>query len=247
MLLAGKNALVTGASRGIGAAIVAAFAAEGANVWALARTRSEAFEATLAGLAAAHGVWLKPLYADVSDPAAVSAAIRLAMADKQPLDILVNNAGAMAQDKPFQLTALEEMEALFRVNFFGAVQLSQLATRWMARKGCGAVVNLASIAGINGGSRLDYSASKAAIISATKTMARELAPLGIRVNAVAPGFIQTDMTQALGQQVQADTIAKTLLRRAGTPEDVAQAVTFLASDRAAYITAQIWGVDGGML
>ncbi len=247
MLLAGKNALITGAARGIGAAMVETFAAEGANVWALARSQSDAFENALWDMETRYGVWLKPLYADLTDPAAVTAAIRLAMADKLPLDILVNNAGVMAADKPFQLTAIAEMESVFRVNFFGAMQLTQLATRWMARKGRGAVINLASIAGQNGGSRLDYSASKAAIISATKTLARELAPQGIRVNALAPGFIQTDMTQALGDKVTQDTLARTLLGRIGKTHEVAAVAAFLASDRAAYVTAQVWNVDGGML
>ena len=247
MLLQGKNALVTGAARGIGAATVKLFAAEGANVWAFARTPNPAFEAQCAALSAQHGVWVKPVYADLSDEAAVTAAIKQAMADKLPLDILVNNAGVMNEDKPFQLTPLAEMRELFATNFFGTMLLTQLATRWMARKKQGAVVNIASVAGLDGSSRLDYSASKAAIISATKTMARELAVQNIRVNAVAPGFTDTDMTKPLSPKVEQEALAHTLLGRKAQPEEIAAVAAFLASDRASYVTAQVWRVDGGIL
>lgn len=247
MLLSGKNALVTGAARGIGAAIVETFAAEGANVWALARTQSAEFEARCAALAAQHGVWIKPLYADLSDEAAVTQAVKLAMADKLPLDALVNNAGVMGADKPFQLIPISEMRELFQVNFFGLMQLTQLATRWMARKRQGAVVNIASVAGLNGSSRLDYSASKAAVIAATQTLARELAPQGIRVNAVAPGYTDTDMTRGLAEPVTQEALGHALLHRKGEPGEIAAVAAFLASDQAAYVTAQVWRVDGGIL
>lgn len=247
MLLEGKNVLLTGAARGIGAATLAALAAEGANVWALARTQTEAFEARCAALAAAHGVWVKPLYADLTDEAAVTAAVKAAMADKLPLNALINNAGVMEADKPFQMTSIAEMQRIFQTNFFGTMQLTQLCTRWMARKQQGAVVNIASVAGLNGGSRLDYSASKAAMISATKTLARELAGQGIRVNAVAPGYTDTDMTRGLSEKVEQQAIAGTLLKRKGLPEEVANVAVFLASDRTAYVTGQIWSVDGGIL
>ena len=247
MLLEGKNALITGASRGIGAATVEAFAAEGANVWAFARTPNPGFEARCEELARRFGVWIKPLYADLNDEAAVNAAIRNAMADKLPLDILVNDAGVMGADKMFQLTTIDEMRRVFDTNFFGTLRLTQLATRWMARKRQGAVVNVASVAGLDGDSRLDYSASKAALVAATKKMARELAGVNIRVNAVAPGYTDTDMTHGLGEKIEQEAVNRNLLHRKGTPAEIAAVIAFLASDRASYVTAQVWRVDGGIV
>ncbi len=247
MRLNGKNALITGASRGIGKATVERFAREGANVWVLDIAKDEGFEAFCAGTAEECGVFIRPVYADLTDEAAVAAAVKQAMADKLPLDILVNNAGIMGEDKMFHMIRTEEMRRIFEVNFFGTMALTQLATRWMARKRQGAVVNVASVAGLDGDSRLDYSASKAALIAATKKMARELTPSGIRVNAVAPWFVDTGLTSGLSDKAVAEAMAHNLMHRKGKPEEIAAVIAFLASDDASFITAQVWRADGGVL
>ena len=238
MLLEGKNALITGAARGIGAAMVEVFAREGANVWAFARTPDARFEARLAMAAGKYGVWIKPVYCELTDTAALREAFRQVMADKQPLHVLVNNAGIMGEDRMFQMTSAEDMRRIMDVNFFAMVEVSRLATRLMARNKCGAVVNIASVAGIEGDSRLDYSASKAAVIAATKKMARELISVGIRVNALAPGFTDTDLVSGLSEKVTQEQLGRILMHRKARPEEIAGVAAFLASDMASYVTGQ---------
>lgn len=247
MRLIGKNALITGTSRGIGKATVELFAREGANVWAFTKTKNAAFEAWCAETSARSGVFVKPIYADLADPRSIADAVKQAMADRLPLDILVNNAGIMGGDKVFQMTRVEEMRQTFEINFFGTMALTQMATRWMARKGKGAVVNVASVAGLDGDSRLDYSASKAALVAATLKMARELMPLGIRVNAVAPGFTDTDMTAGLSDKIIGEAMGNNLMRRKAEPREIASVIAFLASDEASFVTAQVWRADGGIV
>ena len=244
MLLERKNALITGSARGIGAAMVEVFAREGANVWAFARKPNEAFEARCAELAAKYGVWIKPVYCELGDPAAIKEAFKQVMADKQPLHVLVNNAGIMGEDRMFQMTSESDMRSIFDINFFAMIEVSRLATRLMARNKQGAVVNIASIAGIDGDSRLDYSASKAAVIGLTQALAKEV---GIRVNALAPGFTDMDLVKDLSEKVVREQTDKILMKRKGRPEEIANVAAFLASDMASYVTGQTWRADGGIL
>ena len=247
MLLKGKNALITGCARGIGAAMVEVFAREGANVWAFARKPDADFEARCAQTAEKYGVWIHPIYCELTDTAAIKEAFKQVMADKQPLHALVNNAGMMGEDRMFQMTSEAEMRSIFDVNFFAMVEVSRLATRLMARSKAGAVVNIASIAGVDGDSRLDYSASKAAVIAASKKMARELISVGIRVNCLCPGFTDTDLVKDLSEKVVKEQTDKILMKRKAQPEEIANVAAFLASDMASYVTGQTWRADGGIL
>ena len=227
--------------------MVEVFAREGANVWAFARKPDEAFEARCAEIAQQYGVWIKPVYCELSDTAAIKDAFKLVMADKKPLHVLVNNAGIMGEDRMFQMTSEQEMHRIFDVNFFAMIEVSRLATRLIARNKQGAVVNIASIAGIDGDSRLDYSASKAAVIAATKKMARELISVGIRVNALAPGFTDTDLVSGLSEKVVQEQTEKILMKRKARPEEIANVAAFMSSDMASYVTGQVWRADGGIL
>lgn len=247
VLLQGKNALITGAQRGIGAAMVEVFAREGANVWAFARKPSVTFEVRCAQLAHQYGVWIKPVYCELGDTEAIKVAFKQVMAVKQPLHVLVNNAGIMGEDRMFQMTSEADMRSIFDINFFALIEVSRLATRLMARNKTGAVVNIASIAGIDGDSRLDYSASKAAVIAATKKMARELISVGIRVNCLCPGFTDTDLVKDLSEKVVQEQTEKILMKRKAQPEEIANVAAFLASDMASYVTGQTWRADGGIL
>lgn len=246
-MLKGKNAIVTGARRGIGRATVEKFAQYGANVWACARKYDEAFEADMAALAEKYGVWIEPVYFDMADGEQIKAAFKQIQSKKTPIDILVNNAGAVAPSTSFVMTSIEKMKEIFNVNFFAQMQLTQYAARLMMRQKSGSIVNLASIAALDGEpAQLEYVGSKAAVVGAAKKLAIELGEYGIRVNAVAPGVIDTDMGNEMQPELMKRIIDSTVMKRCGNPEEIAEAIAFLASDKASFITGQILRVDGGL-
>lgn len=246
-MLKGKNAIITGARRGIGRATVETFASYGANIWACARKQDDAFEEDMHKAAQKYDVSIWPTYFDVTDETQMKDAIQIIRKQKTNIDILVNMAGVVEDSTSFQMTDLAKMKHLFDVNFFAVTLLTQYVSRLMARQGGGSIVNISSIAGIDGEpAQYEYSTSKAAIAGATRHLSRELWQYGIRVNAVAPGMIKTDMGAKIDENLKQHILNKTVMKRMGNPSEIAEAVAFLASDNASYITGQVLRVDGGM-
>lgn len=243
--LSDKVAIVTGGSRGIGRAVCVALARAGARVTVNYSGNEEAAGETLERVREA-GSDGELLRFDVSDPDACDQAISDVAKRHGRLDILVNNAG-IALDQILLRIRPEELERTMAVNVGGVLWCSKSAMRVMMRRRQGRIVNLSSVVAEAGNpGQAVYSASKAGILGLTKTLAREYASRGVTVNAVAPGFIETDMTSGLPEKLKDDVIAQTPLGRIGSPEDVAAAVLFLASDEAGYITGQVIRVNGGM-
>lgn len=247
MRLQGKNAIVTGARTGIGRAIVETFAREGANVWAIVHWEDSAWLRDMEALAKEHKVWIKPMYIDLSDEEQIKQGMQSIIKEKLPIDILVNAAGVLSPKRLFTMTSMDDMHKLMDVNFYAAMQLSQLAARVMMRQKSGNIIHISSISAWGDDSaQLEYAVSKAAINCATKKMSAELGAYGIRVNAVAPGLINTKMLMDEDAEAVEQLKDNTYLKRIGQPEDVASMVTYLASDDAAYVTGQVIRVDGGM-
>jgi 3-oxoacyl-[acyl-carrier protein] reductase len=243
MLLEGRVALVTGASRGIGAAIARAFAAEGATL--LLCARSEGVDTLAQELNAPHRP-ASALRGDVSDPAFARSLIASVRKEHGRLDVLVNNAGILRQGL-IGMTSTENIREMLEVNVLAVMTLTQYATRVMDAQRSPCIVNVASIAGTQGMEGVTaYSASKAAVVGYTLSSAKELAPKGIRVNAIAPGFIDTDMVRGITGDWYERRLQSIRMGRIGTAEDVAGVAVFLASDLAGYVTGQVIGVDGGM-
>lgn len=245
MLLDGKTAVVTGARKGIGRAIVELFAQNGARIWACARKQDADFEADMRALAEQNKTDIWPVYFDMTDSAQMREGVRKIRGMKLPVDILVNNAGSIGVLRGFQSITMNEYRRMMDVNFLAHIELTQLLSRFMMVNQSGSIINISSIAGTDGFfSSCDYVSSKAAIIGATRQMARELGSMNIRVNHVSPGVIETDMLHH-SEASSDDLIQAIALQRLGRPEDVAGTVLFLASDLSVYITGQGIRVDGG--
>ncbi len=241
-----KTAFVTGASRGIGRAIAKKLAQDGYRV-GINYLKEEGKANTLVDELRALGYEAMAVQADVSDAAAVTAAIRTVERTFSPVDVLVNNAGIAQQDL-FQYTDATLWRRLFAVNVDGAYHTIQAVLPDMIARRSGSIVNISSMWGLRGAScEVGYSATKAAVIGLTRSLAMELAPSHIRVNCVAPGVIHTDMVDKLGEETMESLREQTPLGRLGTPEDIAQAVSFLAGDSASFITGQVLTADGGFI
>jgi 3-oxoacyl-[acyl-carrier protein] reductase len=244
--LNGRVAIVTGASRGIGRAAAESLLKAGCNVVLNARASNEA-SASFAELEEAYPDRVTTVYGSVADSATATALVQGAMSRHKRLDILVNNAGIL-RDKLIGMISDAEIEELFDVNVIGLIKITQLAARLMARRKSGSIVNISSIVGRRGNSgQTVYSATKAAVIGATFSAAKELAPLNIRVNAVAPGLIQTSMIESIPEDKRKSLESQIAMGRVGSSQDVANTILFLASDLSSYVTGQVIGVDGGLI
>lgn len=241
--LEGRVALVTGASRGIGRAIALRLAAQGAIVIAGARgtNAQPVVDEILAagGRATAHAI-------DITDPTTVTEAVAATLAAHQRIDILVNNAG-IAKDQLMLRMKRDDWDAVIQTNLTGAYTCVQAVLKTMVKQRAGRIISISSVVGQAGNAgQVNYAASKAGLIGMTKALALEVASRGITVNAVAPGLIETDMTKGISEGAHEEWAAKIPLQRLGTPDDIAAAVAFLASDEASYITGQVLAVNGGM-
>ena len=243
--LSGKTAIITGTNRGIGKVILQKFAEEGADIWACARKETEEYRDFLKKTASQYEVCITPVYFDLSDETQIKEGIQSVLKEKKPVDILVNNAG-IAHGATFQMTSLEKLKEVFDINYFAQIQIMQLVSRYMMRQKKGSIINMASVGGIEANpGYLAYGSSKAALIWATKCLSKETGAYGIRVNAVAPGLTETSMGHYKSEQEIEKVLERTSLHRMGQPEEIAEAVLYLASDQSSFMTGQVIRVDGG--
>lgn len=238
--------MITGCLKGIGYEALQLFARNGADILACCQHEDAAFEEKRQKLVSETGVSITPYYFDLSNPEKISAAMKKIAADKRRVDVLLNVAG-MTLDSLFQMTSIASMKRVFEIDFFAQMQISQFASKLMARQKSGSIIFISSITALDGNlGQISYSSSKAALLGATKTLATELAKHNIRVNAVAPGVIKTDMTAALSAQAYEKLCAHIPMKRAGLPSEVAGVMLFLASDLSSYMTGQVLRIDGGI-
>lgn len=239
------NAIITGCNRGIGKSLVESFANEGDNIWACARKASPEFEAWLDITAKQAGVRIKPVYFELTDTEALDAGIQSIIDEGESIDVLINNAGISTVGL-LSMSKVEDIKKIFDVNFFAMLRIIQKVSKRMARQRHGVIINMGSIAGIEAQpGKIAYGSSKAAVMMMTKCLAKELGPMGIRVNAIAPGPVETEMIHQYKDDVLGKLASESALRRLGRKEEIAHVALFLASEQASYINGEIIRVDGG--
>ena len=244
-MLLGRKALVTGSSRGIGRKIVEKFLEEGAEVWGLCSHPSAA-RSDIESFAVTHDTKFHEICADAGNAEELKTVVTDALKEAGGFDVLVNNAGITKDGLSFRMK-MEDWQKVIDINLTAVFVVSQIVSNDMIHKKSGSIINMSSIVGVRGGAgQVNYSASKAGLIGYTKSLAKEVGGRGVRVHAIAPGYIETDMTKAVNEKAREAWLATIPMKRAGQPEDVAKVALFLASDLSSYVTGQVIGVDGGM-
>lgn len=244
--LRGKTVLITGCNRGIGKEILTKFASQGTHLVACVRTDSEEFSLYLNILRERYNINIEVIYIDLTNSESIATAMREIFYRKIQVDILVNNAGVVFASL-LSMTPISKLQEIFKINFFSQVEITQYVVKWMQRRGCGAIVNIASTAGIDGIEGFAaYGSSKAALIYFTKMLSKELSASGIRVNAVAPGLISTEMVEQLDNRAVEEMRKQNSLKRFGGTDEVAELVLYLASDSSSFINGQVIRIDGGV-
>ncbi|WP_274950340.1 SDR family NAD(P)-dependent oxidoreductase [Bacteroides cutis] len=245
-MLRGKNAIITGARSGIGFATLQLFAQKRVNCWAIVHRDDTEFEEQIQLLQEQNNIWIKRVYIDLSESESIKTGIKEIIKEKRSIDILVNAAGIVSPDRLFSMTNMLDIRKVMDVNFFSILETIQLVSRVMLRQRSGSIINVASVAAdCEDTSQLEYAASKAALVCATKKLAREMGAVGIRVNAVSPGLTDTKMAQEIEDKTMSKINSGLTLRRLGRPEEIAKTIAFLASDDSSFINGENVKVDGG--
>lgn len=242
----GRQLLITGCNRGIGKVAVRLFAEEGYDIICCIRKENPEFSEYASELTRSNHVKIEMIYCDMMDENAIKSAFKPIIQSKRRIDVLINNAG-IASWAFLEMMSMKTIKEIFQINFFSQVLITQLVSRTMMRQKSGCIINMGSVAGLdNLAGNTAYGSSKAAIMTFTKTIARELAPWGIRVNAIAPGLIDTAMIGEIDKNAYDEMVSRTDMKRLGKPEEIVNTMLFLASDKASFITGRIIRVDGGM-
>lgn len=245
-MLRGKTAVITGCLKGIGRETLGVFARNGANIFACAQYEDKELVSYIEELEKENNVTIIPIYFDLANTEEIKLGMKKIISYKMKVDILINIAG-MTYNALFPMTSIDSMRNVFEIDFFSQMIITQYISKLMIRQKSGSIINVSSIAGIDGNAgQVAYSAAKAALIGATKTLAIELGANGIRVNAIAPGVIDTDMTRSLGEEKFKDLFKDALLNRVGKTEEVSNTLIYLASDLSSYVTGQVIRIDGGI-
>lgn len=244
-VLRGKNVILTGATRGIGNAVLQLFVQNHANLWCLVRRPNEQFLSQTRALEERHGVWIRTVTADMEDTESIREALHTVFAEKHPIDILINNASVNAHGS-FLMTSRSELDRVFQVNCFSQLQIIQMVARKMILQKSGTIINITSASGFEHNvGNFSYAGTKALMNWATQTISRELAPYHIRVNAVAPGVTDTDMNHAYEKGIAEHVMPAMNIQRRAEPMEIAEGVLFLASEQASFVSGQVLRIDGG--